>query len=175
MRLRKQSVNSIFRFVLLTVLIASLSACGFKLRGAYQLPETLQKIYVQGSTSSDLVKELKEILGYSAVVVAKRSEASAVLNIIKEELERRTLSVDSRGKIREAELQYSVIFSVIDSDGVLLLEKETVMLERDYIDDENDVIGRSNEAGIITRDLKRDAAQRIVRRLQAIKPIVSAN
>ena len=175
MRLRKQSVNSIFRFMLLTVLIASLSACGFKLRGAYQLPETLQKIYVQGSTSSDLVKELKEILGYSAVVVAKRSEASAVLNIIKEELERRTLSVDSRGKIREAELQYSVIFSVIDSDGVLLLEKETVMLERDYIDDENDVIGRSNEAGIITRDLKRDAAQRIVRRLQAIKPIVSAN
>ena len=175
MRLHKQSVNSIFRFVLLTVLIASLSACGFKLRGAYQLPETLQKIYVQGSTSSDLVKELKEILGYSAVVVAKRSEASAVLNIIKEELERRTLSVDSRGKIREAELQYSVIFSVIDSDGVLLLEKETVMLERDYIDDENDVIGRSNEAGIITRDLKRDAAQRIVRRLQAIKPIVSAN
>jgi len=174
MKLSKQSVNSIFQFMLLTVLIVSLSACGFKLRGAYQLPEALQKIYIQGSSSGDLVKELKEILSYSAEVVAKRSEAGAILNIEKEELEKRTLSVDSRGKIREAELQYSAIFSVISSDGMVLLEKETVMLERDYIDDENDVIGRSNEADIITRDLKRDAAQRIARRLQAIKPTVTA-
>jgi len=151
------------------LLSISLTGCGFKLRGSFELPAELQKIYVAGSQSSDLVKDLNEMLAYSADVVTKRSDADAVLTIHKEESENRTLSVDSRGKVRESEMQYSVIYSLAIVEGEVLLDNEALLLVRDFIDDENDVIGRTNESAVIARDLKRDAAQQILRRVQALK------
>lgn len=157
------------RVVLLFCLIVSVTACGFKLRGAVDLPADMQKILVVGSLNSDLVQDLKDSLQYSAQVVTNLSEADAVLKIIREESESRTLSVDSNGKIREAELQYSVTFGLKRPNGDVVLEQDTLLLVRDYINDENDVIGRSNESAVIARDLKRDAAQQILRRLQALR------
>ncbi|PCI70580.1 MAG: lipoprotein B transmembrane [Piscirickettsiaceae bacterium] len=161
--------NQVAQVVLLFCLMLSVSSCGFKLRGAVDLPADMQKILVVGSVSSDLVQDLKDSLQYSAQVVSSLSEADAVLSIIRETSESRTLSVDSNGKIREAELQYSVIFDLKRPNGEVLLKQDTLLLVRDYINDENDVIGRSNESAVITRDLKRDAAQQILRRLQALR------
>jgi len=151
------------------LLSMTLTACGFKLRGAIELPAELQKIYIAGSKNSDLVRDLEEMLAYSAEVVTQRSNANAVLTIHKEESENRTLSVDSRGKVRESEMRYSVIYSLAIVDGEVLLDNESLLLARDFIDDENDVIGRTNESVVIARDLKRDAAQQILRRVQALK------
>lgn len=166
MKKYKNLTATFLKVALLSVLLSGLTGCGFKLRGAYTLPEVMQKIYVQGS--GDLLTDLKETLAYSAEVVSKKSDADAILVISKEELKKRTLSVDSRGKIREAELEYTVLYSVITPAGNVLLDQEPVVLVRDYVDDQNDVIGRSNEAQLITKDLKRDASQRIVRRLQTL-------
>ena len=44
-----------------------------------------------------------------------------------------------------------------------------MLLVRDFINDENDIIGRTNESGVIEQELKRDAAQQILRRLQAVQ------
>ena len=157
------------RVMLLLCLMVSVTSCGFKLRGAVDLPADMQKILVQGSLNSDLVQDLKDNLQYSAQVVTSLTEADAILNIIREASKSRTLSVDSNGKIREAELQYSVTFGLKRPNGDVILEQDTLLLVRDYINDENDVIGRSNESAVIARDLKRDAAQQILRRLQSLR------
>lgn len=162
------NLHQLMRMVFLCVLSVSLSACGFKLRGAVDLPADLQKIYIVGSVSSDLVLDLKDSLQYSAEVVNQQADADAILNIVQEDSKNRTLSVDSNGRIREAELQYSVTYNVKKTNGDTVIENETLLLARDYINDENDVIGRTNESNIITRDLKRDAAQQILRRLHAL-------
>ena len=154
---------------ILCLLSVSLTACGFKLRGAFELPAELQKIYVAGPQHTDLVRDLKELLGYSAEVVSQRSDADAILTIKKEESENRTLSVDSRGKVRESEMQYSVIYSLVMANGQVLLDDQALLLVRDFIKDENDIIGRTNESAVIARDLKRDAAQQILRHIQAVK------
>ncbi|MEW5008782.1 MAG: LPS assembly lipoprotein LptE [Cycloclasticus sp.] len=154
--------------LLLSVLTMLLTACGFKLRGAFNLPAELQKIYVVGGQGADLRDDLNEMLAFSAEVVSRTADADAILTINKEELDSRTLSVDSRGKVRESEIEYSVVYSLVMADGRILLDKEGLLLTRDFIDDENDVIGRSNESDIIKRDLKRDAAQQILRRVQAL-------
>ncbi|ORU91972.1 MAG: lipoprotein B transmembrane [Cycloclasticus sp. symbiont of Bathymodiolus heckerae] len=169
MKKHSQSLALLRSITIVCLLIAMLTACGFKLRGSFQLPAELQKIYVVGSQSSDLVRDLKEMLAYSAEVVANRSDADAVLTINKEESDTRTLSVDSRGKVRESEMEFSVIYSLALANGDILLDKEALLLVRDYINDENDIIGRTNESTVITRDLKRDAAQQILRRIQALK------
>jgi LPS-assembly lipoprotein len=79
------------------------------------------------------------------------------------------LSVDSRGKVRESEMQYSVIYSLVMANGQVLLDDQALLLVRDFINDENDIIGRTNESAVIARDLKRDAAQQILRHIQAVK------
>ncbi|MEW4981826.1 MAG: LPS assembly lipoprotein LptE [Cycloclasticus sp.] len=172
---RNHSFARLRVIAMLCLLAAVLTACGFKLRGSLELPDQLQKIYVAGSQGSDLVKELKAIIAYSADLVSKRSQADAVLMINKEESEDRTLSVDSRGKVRESEMQYSVVYSLVTSDGEILLDQEGLLLVRDFINDENDIIGRTNESAVIARDLKRDAAQQILRRIQALKISPAAN
>jgi LPS-assembly lipoprotein len=168
----KSSLHSLYliRSLLIIALSASiLTACGFQLRGSFELPVGLQKIYVSGSQSSDLLQDVKDILDFSAEVVENRADADAVLTINNEQTDNRTLSVDSRGKVRESEIQYAVIFSLVKRDGEVLLDKDSLLLVRDYINDENDIIGRTNESAVIIRELKRDAAQQIIRRVQALK------
>lgn len=164
MKLTRYFIN----LVLVSSLVLSLSACGFKLRGAIELPAQFQRIFVAGSANSTLVRDLRDTLAYSAEVVESRSEADVILNILREESKTRTLSVGSDGKIREAELQYSIIYSLTTPDGKVLLDKTSLLMVRDFINDENDVIGRSNESAVIQRDLKRDAAQQILNRLQTL-------
>lgn len=168
MKIQSRSFTVIRVVTLLCLLTLLLSACGFKLRGSFQLPAAIQKIYVVGANSSDLVKDLNDMLAFSAEVVKNRADANAILTINKEESKNRTLSVDSRGKVRETEMSYSVLYSLVLANGDVLLDNEALLLARDFIDDENDIIGRTNESAVISRDLKRDAAQQILRRIQAL-------
>jgi LPS-assembly lipoprotein len=167
-RLENTNLHHLVHLIFLCVLCASMVSCGFKLRGAVELPADLQKIFIVGSVSSELVRDLKNSLQYSATVVKQQADADAILSIVQEESTNRTLSVDSNGRIREAELQYSVTYNVKKANGDTVIDNDTLLLARDYINDENDVIGRTNESNIITRDLKRDAAQQILRRLHAL-------
>jgi LPS-assembly lipoprotein len=66
-------------------------------------------------------------------------------------------------------MEFTVIYSLALVNGDVLLDKEALLLVRDYINDENDIIGRTNESTVIARDLKREAAQQILRRVQALK------
>lgn len=175
MNTQTHSFMALRLITMLCLLTVGLTACGFKLRGAFELPAELQKIYVVGSQSSYLVRGLNEMLTYSAEVVKNRADADAVLTIKKEESENRTLSVDSRGKVRESEMQYAVIYSLVMADGKILLDNEALLLVRDFINDENDIIGRTNESAVIARDLKRDAAQQILRQVQALKVSPATN
>lgn len=154
-------------FLLSLLLTSSLLGCGFQLRGAVELPPSMQMIFVQGGSLA-LNRELKGLLASSATVVEQAADAQAILQVMGEKNTRRTLSVDSRGKVQEMELHYAVRFQVRKPDGEVLLAEETISLQRDYLNDESDVLGKSNEAVVLQTEMQRDAAQRIVRRIQAI-------
>ncbi len=167
-RLRLMPVPLLRATVLVCLLSLTLAACGFKLRGAFELPQGLQKIYLVGSSNSELLTDLREMLAYSAQVVSNRTEAEAILSIDNERSDTRTLSVDSRGKVRESEIEYSVTYSLVTNAGLSVIDKRTLVLVRDFINDENNIIGRTNESTVIARDLKRDTAQQILRQIQVI-------
>lgn len=153
--------------LLLAAVLFGVSACGFHLREPVRLPESLQVISVQGG-SIELRRELIGQLSSSATVVDEQSQAQAVLQILSEKQSRRTLTTDSRGKVKEGELHYAVSFQVRDAQDNIRLEESQVSLIRDYLNDESVVLGQSNEAAVLLDEMKREAAQRIVQRLQAI-------
>ena len=158
------------RSLLIALLFASLglNGCGFHLRGSPPFPDDARSVYLR--TSNDLLfDELAVYLRDSgATVTSTKDGADAVLDLSKENFTKRTLSVDpDTGKEREFELSYSVSFELRKSDGTVLVKNQTVNLVRDYVFDADQVIGKSREQNVLKKEMRRDAAQRILTRLSA--------
>ena len=154
--------------VLFFVASLGLSACGFQLRGSPPFPDDARSVYLK-TTNDLLFDELSVYLsGSGATIIRAEEHADAVLDLSKEKFTRRTLSVDpDTGKEREFELSYSISFELRKTDGTVLVEHQTVSLVRDYLFDADQVIGKSREQGVLKKEMRRDAAQRILTRLSA--------
>jgi len=148
-----------------------LAGCGFQLRGEMDLPESIRTVQVMAPLAlrNDILALLE-----SGNVDASTSSADADVNITvtSENFTRRVLSVDATtGKEREFQLAYSVAFGVTQRDGTHLIENDTVSLLRNYDFDTQAVIGTSREEDLLRDEMRRDAAQQLMRRVEAaLKP-----
>lgn len=149
------------------LLASALTGCGFELRGQMTLPSDIRQIHVQGPAV--LKNEVEVALTGSGVAVASEpAAADAVLAIESDRFNRRVLSVDpDTGKEREFELVYVVNFRATRGNGESLLESQRVNLLRDYVFDADAVIGKSREEDVLRQEMRRDAAQQILRRLES--------
>ncbi len=143
----------------------SLGACGFKMRGDVDLPDDVKKVHIVGPTIfRDELETFIESGG--AEVVEDPAAADATVKIGRELFEQRTLAVDpNTGKEREFEMVYLVDFRVTRPDGTVSLGPERVRLVRDFLFDSDQVLGRSRERSLLQVEMRRDAAEEIVRRI----------
>ena len=159
----------LFRRLLVVVLSLLLGACGFHLRGTEPLPEVMGKTQLVAPAGSPLRYELEGLLRSSgAQVVEQQSDASAVLTLHTDEVRRRILSVDTLGRASEYVLTLSVKYSlkvVADESPAQLLSSR---VERDFRVDPDNVLGQGAEQAIVEREMRRIAAQQILRRLRAL-------
>lgn len=146
-----------------------LQACGFQLRGEAQLPSSISPVYIKGlGTYHELRIELAQLMDTDTVSVSDSpDEANAILRITKYEKNRRTLSVDSDGKVAEYELYEDATFTMTDNTGNELVSEQTVGVTRDYINTNTLVLGKQQEESTLRKEMRRDLAGRIVRRLQS--------
>ena len=151
--------------IALTLLTAS--GCGFKLRGALELPPGQNTLYV--NAPSDVYLEIGNFLeGSQAKVVGSPDGASVILNVTSATYDRRVLTVDpDTGKEREFELSLNVRFNALDGDGKTLVDAQSVTLLRDYVFDSDAVIGASREEVVLRREMLRDAVQQLLLRLRS--------
>jgi LPS-assembly lipoprotein len=152
---------------------ASLSACGFKLRGSgdsYNLP--FHSVYVGIPDTSPLGTELKRNLrgGDRVVVVDKPEQAEAMIELVSEARGRSILSLNSLGRVREYLLTYTVVFRVRDAKGGELLAPTEIALKRNMAFDETQVLAKEAEANLLYRDMQGDVVQQMLRRVAALKP-----
>ncbi len=146
-------------------LLVFLQGCGFQLRGATPEAKNMPLTYVEGAAASQLRAQLSHV----DKITENAEAAQVVLTLLNENFDRRVLSVGAiRGKVREYELHYVVNFEVRDKAGKELLSAQTINLTRDYLFDETQVLGSDTEETILRRDMVRDAAGQIMRRLQAL-------
>lgn len=157
------------RGVVTGLLLLVLTACGFHLRGQLDLPPALASTYIEANgADSNLIKRLRSsLLGNGVVVTANRSEATAILRILRDSYDRRVLSVGGGRKIREYEIHYAVQFELVELGGDPLVAPQTVELFRDYTYDEDDILGKQGEEASIRKDMIREAGDRILRIIQA--------
>jgi len=164
-------MNRTLSNVFISFLFIALVGCGFHLRGAVVIPESLKTIYIQGiDLTQGLGEELKNALSDNGVNVVKSYQKdSAILTILENKYERRVLSVGSDAKASEYSLYGLVQFKVTDGEGGILSEPQDVEAMRDYQFDQTQVLGKSDEESSLREDLNRQLVQSILRRLSAIK------
>ena len=153
----------------LAVVLAVLSACGFHLEGRTPLPQSMKAAYVQATDQqTDFVQSLrKALLTSGARPALEKSTASSVVNILKDVVVRRTLSVSALNKPNEYEVTYVVRFSVSAGDKELLAPQE-ISATRSYSFDETRLLAKEHEEAILRQAMAHDLADRVVRQLSSL-------
>lgn len=150
--------------------LSALAGCGFHLRGTVPLPAVMHKTYVDGDSATTLVRELKlGLRGGGVQVVREPTQATAILRIIEARQASRVLSVDASGQVREYELSLAVRYALTGPHGAQLAAPQHVVVVRDYTFDPNNPLAKANEKELLRREMERDAARGILRRLRYVQ------
>ncbi len=156
--------------LLVLIMLVSMTACGFHLRGDVKLAPQLSKVYFQGADIYDpMVREWsRSLTSAGSTVVEDMKDATAIIQILKNGGDRRVLSVGSDGKVKEYELYQSLEFRVHDAAGPQLLDAQQLVLTRSYLFDVNDVLGKAGEEESLRHDMRRDLVRLAMLRLEAL-------
>jgi LPS-assembly lipoprotein len=151
-----------------------LTGCGFHLRGSRSTDHQVSKVFVQSRGAANLAAEIKQQLGYNGIRITQNSKsAEATVTVVNERHDERVLSVDpNTGKAREYELGYQVDFSIQGPDGKTLIPRQLIEINREFTFDETAALGKFEEASLIRDEMKRDAADTILRRLETLSSAV---
>jgi LPS-assembly lipoprotein len=148
----------------------ALTACGFRLAGSDPLPGVLARPYLSlKDPYTDFSREFEHQLKNSgATLQVLRANSTATIDVTKDLVVQRTLSVSAQNIPTEYELTYSVTFAVQGTDKELLAP-QTISLSKDYSFEENVLLAKEHEADILRQQMARDLVSIAMRRLTSLK------
>lgn len=146
-----------------------LSACGFHLRDALKLPPDLGQVRVVARDPySALAQSLTNSLQRAGATMASEdADDAAVLRILSEKWASTPISVDQFGRAQEYTLRYAAVFRLERADGNIVVPQQAVELSRDYVSAPATSAGTESEREILARELQREMAASILRRIDA--------
>jgi LPS-assembly lipoprotein len=153
-----------------------LSACGFKLRGDYLIPDQFKQLHVASRQShAPMQRTLKTRLSSFDITLiddpieAQQSNTSVIV-LQPERLERQLLSLFATGQVAEYELIYTLDYQVLTPNEEPY--NFTVDIIREYIDDPDAVLAKSRELDLIVGEMRVQAADRIIQQLATLEAVV---
>lgn len=156
------------RFIrLLTALLvlALLQGCGWRLAGTADLPSQMSPVFIQGlQTYAPLSMTLKRTLRRNGIEIAEsKQEAATILSIYNRETNTRALSVmGDTGKVAEYELFDRIYYKLEDANGKVLMPEQTASVTEDYLNQEDEVLGKRREQETIRKEMHQKIAQQII-------------
>ncbi|WP_028535800.1 LPS assembly lipoprotein LptE [Paludibacterium yongneupense] len=165
-----------FAWLVSLLLVLTLSACGFHLRGigGELKPLSFKTLYIGGRTtgSSDALRKML-MVDPRVTLVDSPSKADAVLTFTDEQQSRQLSTIDKSGKANEYMLSYRIVFNV-----TLFGQEQmpiTLNSHRSMTYSDSDVLGKAQEEAMLWNDMHVDTARLVVYRMQALKPQASAD
>ena len=154
-------------------LCLGISACGFSLRSNETLSTKFNALQLDlelpNSEFSQLLQQNLEI----ASVAVSPPDATAqqgsppVLRINNELMVSRPVSVNPRARAAQYELRLSIDVA-LTSGAESLLGPETLLVERSYFEDIENIAGNQEEMAIISGEMRRELVNQLMRRLEAV-------
>lgn len=155
--------------VVALVVLLGLAGCGFRLQGRVPLSSALTITHVAADdVQSDFVQDLRRALLASGVRLSPaRADSTAVIEVQRDELVERIISISARNIPREYELTYTVRIRVLRGDSEVLAPEE-ISLSRDFSFDERAVLAKEREKENLRAALARDLVGIVMRRLSSL-------
>ena len=152
---------------MISILMGTLTACGYSMRGSLNLPPSLNQISVYASTYSQLVNAINDSLINANVKVTNSNDKNLYrIVVLSEKFDRRQLSMSISGRVNEYELIYGIRYEINLPNEKNLTD--TITLYRDYSFDENNVMGNSDRENYIKKEMISTAATLIFNKLRAL-------
>jgi LPS-assembly lipoprotein len=177
---------------LVLLLVGSLTACGFKLRGSADLPAhklPFATIALTLAPTSEFYAQLKRSIEASSAGtrVVDASEAEAILAVLGDTSQKNILSLNTSGRVREYQLVRTFSFKVqannpsaapapqvkyTDAPVVAPTEyvaPSSIVLRREVTYSDDLVLSKEAEEVLLWRDIQNDLVQQLMRRLATAK------
>ncbi len=150
--------------------VALAAGCGFRLAGTAPLPASLARPYLSFSYPySDFARIFgQQLRAAGATLASSDATATATVDVSRDAVEQRVLSVSARNIPTEYLLIYTVTYSVRHA-GKELLAPQTISLSQDYSFSEQAVLAKEHEAGRLRRQMARELAAIAMRRIASLK------
>lgn len=141
-----------------------LTACGYHLRGALELPKGMKNVYLDGG-SPQLLDHFKRAMDISSVPLATSPEsAGMIVKIFDEDSQRRVLSLSSGGIANDFELSYRFEYELVDANNKVLMPRQPIEIKREYFNDQVAIIAKGNEESTIRDEMYQQAVRSIMNR-----------
>ncbi len=157
------------RRIIAILLVISLTACGFQLRGSYSLP--WDTLYLGLPENSELYFQIKRGIEASSQtrVITDAKEAQASLVILGNTQVKSILSLSGKGLVREYQLTRTFVYKIQDAGGKELVPANQIILQRAMTFDDAYIFAKEAEEGMIWKEMQEDMVLQLLRRLAAIK------
>jgi LPS-assembly lipoprotein len=150
--------------------LLALTACGFRLVGSEPLPPSMAHPYLSlKDPYTDFSREFEhQLKSAGAMVQPLREGATATIDVTRDQVAQRTLSVSGANIPTEYELTYTVTFSVQRADKEVL-PSQTISLSKDYSFNQDVELAKQHEADILRQQMARDLVAIAMHRLTSLK------
>ena len=152
----------------LTILFvaANMSACGFKLRGSASALESGKPVYVTANLSTrDLEQVLRARLQTIGGLTDDHDAANTRIDLVGEETDRKVIAVERASGRQEIQIRYVAVIELTNV-GQATTSDQQVQLVRTITFSPVTVLGAETNEQELLRDLREQAADEIVRRIQ---------
>jgi len=153
-------MKKIYTFLFLLLFFASITSCGYQLRGVEEV--NFKSISIVGG-STGFLKLLKKKFKQAGVKVQEKNTVKS-LEIINDNFSKKILSLSAAGKVREYQINYKILFRFKSQDG----EWSTpinIESNRDYTFDDKNIIAKTEEELRIVKSMQERLIRTIVTQL----------
>ena len=159
----------------LIIISLSLVTCGFSLRGNELINSRFNNLQLSlsqpNSEFSRMLRRSLDVAEVSTEVISTSEEmglASSipVLAIGDEQISNRPVTVNARARAAQYEMRLSITIALDQADE-MLIEPETLFIDRTYFEDIENLTGNREEVEIIATEMRRELVNQLIRRLEA--------
>ena len=158
------------RNILLVTMIAILCGCGWQLRDAQVVPQSIGSLHIATQLSDrDLVSELSRALDvYGVEIVSPAAAADYAVVIVDFRHNRRIGTLNASARVAEYQLNEDVDFLITNASGEPLTALLTASVERSYEIEERDILSSENEEQLVKREMREEIVRQILNRLKVL-------
>ena len=146
-----------------------LNACGFQLRENAELPAEMQNTQLLvADENSQLARRVRVQLEQAGVKFVDQQNATAILEIPKNEVLTEVLSIGDNARVREYRVTHTVQFRLTDPQGKELVPLQTMRQSREISFDEQQILAVSREQEFVKEDLANTLSRLMISRLEIV-------